>query len=204
MPSSSPSRSITSENPGGMGLSAGASVDGCVFSVYIRDADNDEVEKYTGVKPGAKLIIDKLRAGTYNIAIRCISLSSGTVGFYGAAQADVKGGAENTVGITLKFIASVQRRIIFTGEGCEHYTLQDGKITCKNGDFYSFGSSLSMPSLDTLPSGDIVYYFDLSDYFFEPEFTYSLELSISENGDSPFKRKAFATATWDGIYFYVD
>lgn len=205
MPSSSPSRSITSENPGGMGLPAGAGVDGCVFSVYIRDADNDEVEKYTGVKPGAKLTIDKLRAGTYNIAIRCISLESGVVGFYGAAQADVKGGAENTVGITLKFITSVQRRIIFTGVGCEHYTLQDGKITCKNGDFYSFGSSFSTPSLETLPSsGDIVYYFDLSDYFFEPGFTYSLELSISENADPPFKRKAFATATWDGIYFYVD
>jgi hypothetical protein len=204
MPGSSPSRSITSENPSGMGLPAEADVDGCVFSVYIRDANNDEVEKYTGVRPGATLTIDQLRAGTYNIAIRCISLLSETVGFYGAAQADVKGGTENTVGITLKFITSVQRRIIFTGVGCEHYTLQDGKITCKNGDFYSFGSSFSMPSLDTLPSGDIVYYFDLSGYFFEPGFTYSLELSISENGDPPFKRKAFATATRGGIYFYVD
>ncbi|MBQ3649437.1 MAG: hypothetical protein II957_04460, partial [Treponema sp.] len=73
MPSSSPSRSITSENPGGMGLPTEAGVDGYVFSVYIRDADNDEVEKYTGVRPGATLTIDQLRAGKYNIAIRCIS-----------------------------------------------------------------------------------------------------------------------------------
>ncbi|MBR0476533.1 MAG: hypothetical protein IJJ66_06940 [Treponema sp.] len=191
-----------------MGLPAGASVDGYVFSVYIRDADNDEVEKYTGVKPGAKLTIDKLRAGTYNIAIRCISLSSGTVGFYGAAQADVKGGTENTVRVKLSFCTGASCEIYFAPSLDSFTNVGDNRIearaTCKNGDSYSILSDYNPTSLISAEAGKI---YDVGPlYFFEPGFTYTLDVTISSAtaGSVLYHAKKSATATWDGIYFYVD
>ncbi|MBQ1671824.1 MAG: hypothetical protein II070_08530, partial [Treponema sp.] len=159
MPSSSPSRSITSENPGGMGLPAGASVDGYVFSVYIRDSNNDEVEKYTGVRPGATLTIDQLRAGKYNIAIRCISLASNIVGFYGTAQADVKGGTENTASVKLAFCTGASCEIHFASSLDSLTDVGDNRIearaTCKNGDSYSILSDYNPTSLTSVEAGKI-------------------------------------------------
>lgn len=207
MPGSSPSRSITSENPGGMGLSAGAVVDGCVFSVYIRDSNNDEVEKYTGVRPGATLTIDQLRAGKYNIAIRCISLLSETVGFYGAAQADVKGGTENTVSIKMEWCTGASCEIHFASS-LGSFTIGDNIIearaTCKNGDSYSILSDYNPTSLTSVEAGKI--YDTDTQYFFEPGFTYALDVTISNAtaGGVLYHAKKSATATLDGIYFYVD
>ncbi|MBP5577854.1 MAG: hypothetical protein J6X67_13985 [Treponema sp.] len=185
MPGSSPSRSITSENPGGMGLSAGASVDGYVFSVYIRDSNNDEVEKYTGVRPGAKLTIDQLRAGKYNIAIRCISLSSGTVGFYGTAQADVKGGTENTVSIKMEFLNSNSLTVLFhtsvAGGSLSYYTPIRLKATCKNGDSYSIEGYLD-PATSWGPNYN--YFYTAEHCFFEPGFTYTINISLYNDSDS--------------------
>ena len=208
MPSSSPSRSITSENPGGMGLPAGASVDGYVFSVYIRDSNNDEVEKYTGVRPGATLTIDQLRAGKYNIAIRCISLASNIVGFYGTAQADVKGGTENTASVKLAFCTGASCEIHFASSLDSLTDVGDNRIearaTCKNGDSYSILSDYNPTSLTSVEAGKI---YDVGPlYFFEPGFTYTLDVTISDTttGGVLYHVKKSATSTLDGIYFYVD
>ncbi|MBO4386355.1 MAG: hypothetical protein J5817_04975 [Treponema sp.] len=147
MPGSSSSRSITSENPNGLGFdSESVGIDSFTFSVYIRDADNNEVEKYTGIAPGAKLTIDQLRAGTYNIAIRCLNASGG-VSYYGAAQADVKGGTENSVSIRMQNAGSYHLCLLFKnllfGLSLSSGNTINGKLTCnKNGDSYTFTGTI--------------------------------------------------------------
>ncbi|MBP5438832.1 MAG: hypothetical protein J6Y30_12730 [Treponema sp.] len=65
MPGSSSSRAISSE-----GHLADTGWPALNYSVYIRDDDNKEIEKYTNVAPGTKLTISALRAGNYKVAIR--------------------------------------------------------------------------------------------------------------------------------------
>ncbi len=170
------------------------------FSVYIRDSDNDEVEKYTGITPGTTLTIDQLRAGTYNIAIR--GIDDGEVRFYGATEALVKGGAENTARIVMEAVEA-DNEIFFkdtSGIDASGIFTTTVRITCKNGDSYL------IPGL-----GLELYYNDgcsckasLTDYFFEPGFTYTFELSVSMNGDSPYHLcTKSAKASKSGITFIV-
>lgn len=191
MPGSSSSRAISSEGH----LEASDAPD-LNFSVYIRDSDNEEVEKYTNVAPGTKLTISALRAGNYKVAIR--GITGGSVMFYGAADALVQGGVENTVGIKLEGVNQDDSKIRFTDPTAVHWDLVNAKITCKNGDFYNNISG----SLSTDPDGA---YFDLSSYFFEPNFDYTIEITVVNAMDSSTHHfKTSATATKNGIVFTVN
>ncbi|MBO6132099.1 MAG: hypothetical protein J6P28_09075 [Treponema sp.] len=191
MPGSSSSRAISSEGH----LLEGDELE-LTYSVYIRDSDNEEVEKYTNVAPGTKLTISALRAGNYKVAIRGIAW--GSVMFYGAADAVVQGGVENTVGIQLEEVNYDNCKIVFTNSSAVHWDLVNAKITCKNGDFYNNISG----SLSTDPDGA---YFDLSSYFFEPNFDYTIEITVVNAMDSSTHHfKTSATATKDGIVFTVN
>ncbi|MBR4248256.1 MAG: hypothetical protein IKQ13_14860 [Treponema sp.] len=192
MPGSSSSRAISSE---GHLLGEEAELE-LNYSVYIRDSDNEEVEKYTNVAPGTKLTISALRAGNYKVAIRGIAW--GSVMFYGAADAVVQGGVENTVGIQLEGVNQDDSKIRFTDPTAVHWDLVNAKITCKNGDFYNNISG----SLSTDPDGA---YFDLSSYFFEPNFDYTIEITVVNAMDSSTHHfKTSATATKNGIVFTVN
>lgn len=170
------------------------------FSVYLRDEDNNEVEKYTGVAQGSTLTIDQLRAGTYNIAIR--GIDDGEVRFYGATEAVVKGGAENAARIVMEAVEA-DNEIFFkdtSGIDATGIFTTTVRITCKNGDSYL------IPGL-----GLELYYDDgcsckasLTDYFFEPGFTYTFELSVSMNGDPPYHLcTKSAKASKSGVTFIV-
>lgn len=194
MPGSSSSRAISSEGH----LEA---LDNFNFSVYIRDSDNEEVEKYTNVAPGTKLTISALRAGNYKVAIRGNEQTAeiGTlVQMYGSADAVVQGGVENTVDIKLEEVNYDNCKIVFTNSSAVHWDLVNAKITCKNGDFYNNISG----SLSTDPDET---YFDLSPYFFEPNFDYTIEITVVNAMDSSTHHfKTSATATKNGIVFTVN
>lgn len=200
MPGSSSSRAISSEGH----LEA---LDNFNFSVYIRDSDNEEVEKYTNVAPGTKLTISALRAGNYKVAIRGNEQTAeiGTlVQMYGSADAVVQGGVENTVDIKLKEV-NHDGRINFFIETLDSSSKARTEITCKNGDSYSTGiETLSEESGD---SGS-VYYYQLDNLFFEPGFTYTATIYIygidGELGGVYETYKTSATATNDGIVFTVN
>ncbi|MBR0124068.1 MAG: hypothetical protein IJM03_01860 [Treponema sp.] len=191
MPGSSSSRAISSEGH----LEA---LDNFNFSVYIRDSDNEEVEKYTNVAPGTKLTISALRPGSYKVAIR--GITGGSVMLYGAADAVVQGGVENTVGIKLEGVNQDDSKIRFTDPTAVHWDLVNAKITCKNGDFYNNISG----SLPTDPDGA---YFDLSPYFFEPNFDYTIEITVNDSTvpvTTHYHFTSSATATKNGIVFTVN
>lgn len=194
MPGSSSSRAISSEGH----LEA---LDNFNFSVYIRDSDNEEVEKYTNVAPGTKLTISALRAGSYKVAIRGNEQTAeiGTlVQLYGAADAVVQGGVENTVGIQLEGVNQDDNKIRFTDPTAVQWDLVNAKITCKNGDFYNNISG-------SLPTDSDGAYFVLSNYFFEPNFDYTIEITaVSAFDSSTHHFKTSATATKDGIVFTVN
>ena len=196
MPAASSSRSIASSGSFQEEFVSGS----MTFSVYIRDSDNDEVEKYTGITPGTTLTIDQLRAGTYNIAIR--GIDDGEVRFYGATEAVVKGGTENTARIVMEAVEA-NNEIFFkdtSGIDASGMFTTTVRITCKNGDSYL------IPGL-----GLELYYDDgcsckasLTDYFFEPGFTYTFELSVSMNSDPPYHLcTKSAKASKSGITFIV-
>ena len=193
MPGSSSSRAISSEGH----LLEGDELE-LTYSVYIRDSDNEEVEKYTNVAPGTKLTISALRAGNYKVAIRGNEQTAeiGTlVQMYGSADAVVQGGVENTVDIKLEEVNYDNCKIVFTNSSAVHWDLVNAKITCKNGDFYNNISG----SLSTDPDET---YFDLSPYFFEPNFDYTIEITaVSAFDSSTHHFKTSATATKDGIVF---
>ncbi|HBB14872.1 MAG TPA: hypothetical protein DCZ76_11470 [Treponema sp.] len=195
MPGSSSSRAISSEGH----LEA---LDNFNFSVYIRDSDNEEVEKYTNVAPGTKLTISALRAGNYKVAIR--GITGGSVMLYGAADAVVQGGVENTVGIKLKEV-NHDGRINFFIETLDSSSKARTEITCKNGDSYSTGiETLS----EELGDSGSVYYYQLDNLFFEPGFTYTATIYIygadGEIGDLYGTYTSSATATKNGIVFTVN
>ena len=194
MPGSSSSRAISSEGH----LLGGVSDLELNYSVYIRDSDNEEVEKYTNVAPGTKLTISALRAGNYKVAIR--GIDGGSVMFYGAADAVVQGGVENTVGIKLEEVNQDDSKIRFTAPAAVQWDLVNAKITCKNGDFYNNISG----SLPTDPDGA---YFNLSDYFFEPNFDYKIEITVNDSTvpvTTHYHFTSSATATKNGIVFTVN
>ncbi|MBR6144471.1 MAG: hypothetical protein IKQ23_09315 [Treponema sp.] len=198
MPGSSSSRAISSEGH----LEA---LDNFNFSVYIRDSDNEEVEKYTNVAPGTKLTISALRAGNYKVAIRGIAW--GSVMFYGAADAVVQGGVENTVGIKLEEFDGTKVIDIDTSTGVDQFSTIDVKISCKNGDSWTLnGGSVSSDFGSGSPSGSgFQYYYELDSYFFEPGFTYNIQVSVySQTLDLLGKYTSSATATKDGIVFTVN
>lgn len=194
MPGSSSSRAISSEGH----LLGGVSDLELNYSVYIRDSDNEEVEKYTNVAPGTKLTISALRAGNYKVAIR--GITGGSVMFYGAADAVVQGGVENTVGIKLEGVNQDDSKIRFTDTTAVHWDFQNAKITCKNGDFYNITSGYFSNDLDGT-------YFDLSSYFFEPNFDYTIEITARNSNPTDLSTHHFktsATATKDGIVVTVN
>lgn len=171
------------------------------FSVYLRDEDNNKVEKYTGVAQGSTLTIDQLRAGTYNIAIR--GIYDGEVRFYGATEAVVKGGAENTARIVMEAVEA-DNKILFRRSVEEYMILDnrvDARITAKNGDAY-FESPTSM---DFLPDGAYCYEYPLSSDFFEPGFTYTMEVTIYRFGVGTvfYTGTVSAKASKGGITFIV-
>lgn len=174
------------------------------FSVYIRDSDNDEVEKYTGITPGTTLTIDQLRAGIYNIAIR--GIGDGEVRFYGATEAVVKGGTENTARIVMEAVEA-DNKILFR-RSVEGYMSPDARvdarITAKNGDAYFF-SDASPASMDILPDGAYCYEYPLSSDFFEPGFTYTMDVTIYMSGVGTvfYTGTVSAKASKSGITFIV-
>lgn len=203
MPGSSSSRAISSE--GQFELPDGANISVNVFSVYIRDSDNDEVARYTNVAPGTRLTVDSLRPGNYNVAIRAISTAAtagGQVTLYGATEATVRKNAESAVSIKLENVYDASRKILVTDQSLSQYDIQNVKITCKNGDSYNNirGSIL----FNSSPA-----YFDLGNYFFEPNFEYNIEVTFTTNmpyaiyGDI-YRIKTSAKATKDGIVFTVN
>ena len=174
------------------------------FSVYIRDEDNNEVEKYTGITPGTTLTIDQLRAGTYNIAIR--GIDGGGVRFYGATEALVKGGTENTARIVMEAVEA-DNKILFrrSVEGSMSPDDRvDARITAKNGDTYFF-SDESPASMDFLPDGAYCYEYPLSSDFFEPGFTYTMEVTIYRYGVGTvfYTGTVSAKASKSGVTFIV-
>lgn len=196
MPGSSSSRAISSEGH----LEA---LDNFNFSVYIRDSDNEEVEKYTNVAPGTKLTISALRAGSYKVAIR--GITGGSVMLYGAADAVVQGGVENTVGIQLE---EVNRYALIGLPSDTSHTIDliTGKITCENGDSYDVNTIYFdwYGSATDSPTGFAVYT-ELDTFFFEPGFTYDFKISIIFDGGTSTKNfTGSATATKDGIVVTVN
>lgn len=198
MPGSSSSRAISSEGH----LEAMDAPD-LNFSVYIRDSDNEEVEKYTNVAPGTKLTISALRPGSYKVAIR--GITGGSVMLYGAADAVVQGGVENTVDIKLEEV-NHNGIIEFFPMDLENCTMT-GVITGENGDSYTISGGFNMVDIDDLEphvSEGCNYYCDLANCFFEPGFTYKMAISIYQDfGDLYGKYTDSATATKDGIVFTV-
>lgn len=195
MPAASSSRSIASSGSFQEEVAAFMT-----FSVYIRDEDNNEVEKYTGITPGTTLTIDQLRAGTYNIAIR--GIDDGEVRFYGATEAVVKGGTENTARIVMEAVEA-DNEIFFkdtSGIDASGMFTTTVRITCKNGDSYL------IPGL-----GLEMYYNDgcsckasLTNYFFEPGFTYNFYISVKFNSDPHAEFSKSAKASKNGITIIVD
>lgn len=196
---SSSSRSIASSGPFQRGDLAYMT-----FSVYLRDEDNNEVEKYTGVAQGSTLTIDQLRAGTYNIAIR--GIDDGEVRFYGATEAVVKGGTENSAKIVLGAVEEDNIMLFRDTSGIDAYSplTLSWVITCKNGDSYM--SSNQTVELYEGSVSDILGQRSLGpyNYFFEPGFTYNFDISVKFNGDPYAKFSKSAKATKDGITLIVD
>lgn len=193
---SSSSRSIASSGP-----FQREDLANMTFSVYLRDEDNNEVEKYTGLAQGSTLTIDQLRAGTYNIAIR--GIDDGEVRFYGATEALVKGGTENTARIVMEAVEA-DNKILFRRSVEEYMILDnrvDARITAKNGDAY-FESPTSM---DFLPDGAYCYEYPLSSDFFEPGFTYTMEVTIYRFGVGTvfYTGTVSAKASKSGVTFIV-
>lgn len=201
MPSAFSSRSIASSGSFQEEFVSGS----MTFSVYIRDSDNDEVEKYTGITPGTTLTIDQLRAGTYNIAIR--GIDDGEVRFYGATEALVKGGTENSANIKMDFVSESNYIDIADSTGVDELSYFTAKITCKNGDswlfnYYGVDGSIGIPS----PSGSgCTYYYQMDNNFFEPGFTYTMDFTLyGQTNEVFYTGTKSAKATKDGILFIVD
>ena len=195
MPGSSSSRAISSE-----GHLEAMDVPDLNFSVYIRDSDNEEVEKYTNVAPGTKLTISALRAGNYKVAIR--GITEGSVMFYGAADAFVQGGVENTVSIKLEEDNN-DGLLVLPPDNLQMGGTITGRIKCENGDSYSVNTS-NIQWFGTVTDSPTGYqcYSVFESYFFEPGFTYKIEISVDRDYDSfHYQSSTSATATKDGIVF---
>lgn len=195
MPGSSAARSLSSSGSLGDGYVGGG--DTTVYTVALRDKDNNDIEVFKNVTPGSVLTITDLMPGTYNVAIRMAILgSSSYVLYYGATEAFVRGGTENTAHITMASASPYQHcRINFPNEDSTTIGSMNIVFTCKNGDTYY----VSGGSVDDDDEGGSFY--ETYEYFFEPGFTYTASISIyfDDNWSGPFKRTARATK--NGIVF---
>lgn len=193
MPNSSAARSLSSSGSLGDDYVGG---DTKVYTVAVRDKDNNDIEVFKNVTPGSVLTITDLMPGTYNVAIRMAILgSSSSVLYYGATEVFVRGGTENTAHITMASASPYQHcRINFPNEDSTTIDSMNIVFTCKNGDTYSASGSVE----DDDEGGS---FYEIFDYFFEPGFTYTASISIyfDDNWSGPFKRTARATK--NGIVF---
>lgn len=196
MPGSSSSRAISSEGH----LEASDAPD-LNFSVYIRDSDNEEVEKYTNVAPGTKLTISALRAGNYKVAIR--GITGGSVMFYGAADALVQGGVKNTVGIKLEAFDGISGRVNFDTNIVDPSCHIDVRIKGENGD--SATRNFLIVQEGAPRDSGFGNFCEIDNFFFEPGFKYYVDVSIlNTDGDLLDTRTISATATKNGIVFTVN
>ncbi|MBO6132659.1 MAG: hypothetical protein J6P28_11940 [Treponema sp.] len=137
MPGPATSRAITST--GTLTAPEGTPLENMTFSVYIRNSDNEEVEKFTNIAPGSTLTISELDAGTYNVAIRAIvsyvTVEGAFVDFYGTSEVAVYGGTENTASIRLSDSSNCYRCILaFNRETFPTMAFISSKMTGSNGD----------------------------------------------------------------------
>ncbi|MBR6143032.1 MAG: hypothetical protein IKQ23_01985 [Treponema sp.] len=204
MPGNSPSRTISSTGSVVNGINS--------FTVTIRDKYDKDVEKFTDVAPGTTITISELMAGTYTVAIRAITTSyydAPTVSFYGVAEAVVYGEKENTVNITMHESVNCYLCIIaFNRDDIPEVGYVTSKITGSNGDTGEITTPEEVLAefSTTTPFGTpCVNYYELYYYFFEPGFTYNIELAIRDELDSvPTIYKSTAKATQNGIQFFID
>ncbi|MBP5748319.1 MAG: hypothetical protein J6W63_08175, partial [Treponema sp.] len=119
----------------------------------------------------------------------------------------VQGGVENTVGIKLEEFDGTKVIDIDTSTGVDQFSTIYVKISCKNGDSWTLnGVGVNSDFGSGSPSGSgFQYYYELDSYFFEPGFTYNIQVSVySQTLDLLGKYTSSATATKDGIVFTVN
>ena len=174
------------------------------YSVYIRNSDNVDVEKYTNVPSGTTLTVDQLKAGTYNVAIRGVTIGDDEVECYGLTQAEVKGNTDNTASITLEPYFGGCSILFYDSLGLNGDKRINARATCKNGDSYTILEDRQPNELDHSEAGFL--YQNEGMYFFEPGFTYTLDVSVYMYGvdSAPYTVKKSAVATSEGIFFTVD
>ncbi|MBR0475669.1 MAG: hypothetical protein IJJ66_02470 [Treponema sp.] len=210
MPGSVSSRAITST--GTLTAPEGTPLENMSFSVYIRNSDNEEVEKFTNIAPGSTLTISELDSGTYNVAIRAIvnyvTVEGAFVDFYGTSEVAVYGGTENTASIRLSDANDCYRCILaFKSESFPSIANITSKMTGSNGDSdeITTGEIVEATYSDTTPFGTTCAgYYEFLYYFFEPGFTYTIEVTFDDGSTEPIHYKGSATATKEGIQFLID
>lgn len=210
MPGSATSRAITST--GTLTPPEGTPLENMTFSVYIRNSDNEEVEKFTNIAPGSTLTISELDAGTYNVAIRAIvsyvTVEGAFVDFYGTSEVAVYGGTENTASISLSDASDCYRCILaFKSESFPSIANITSKMTGSNGDSdeITTGEIVVATSSATTPFGTPCSgYYEIFYHFFEPGFTYTIEVTFDDEFSPPVHYKGSATATKEGIQFLID
>lgn len=210
MPGSVSSRTITST--GTLTAPEGTPLENMTFSVYIRNSDNEEVEKFTNIAPGSTLTISELDAGTYNVAIRAIvsyvTVEGAFVDFYGTSEVAVYGGTENTASIRLSDSSNCYRCILaFKSESFPSIANITSKMTGSNGDSdeITTGEIVVATSSATTPFGTPCSgYYEIFYHFFEPGFTYTIEVTFDDESSPPVHYKGSATATKEGIQFLID
>lgn len=210
MPGSVSSRAITST--GTLTAPEGTPLENMTFSVYIRNSDNEEVEKFTNIAPGSTLTISELDAGTYNVAIRAIvnyvTVEGAFVDFYGTSEVAVYGGTENTASIRLSDSSNCYRCILaFNRETFPTMAFISSKMAGSNGDSDASNTEevIEATSSATTPFGTPCSgYYEIFYYFFEPGFTYTIEVTFDDESSPPIHYKGSATATKEGIQFLID
>lgn len=210
MPGSVSSRTISST--GTLTAPEGTPLENMTFSVYIRNSDNEEVEKFTNIAPGSTLTISELDAGTYNVAIRAIvrylTVDDSSVAFYGTKEVAVYGGTENTASISLSDASDCYRCILaFKSESFPSIANITSKMTGSNGDSdeITTGEIVEATYSDTTPFGTPCSgYYEIFYHFFEPGFTYTIEVTFDDGSTEPIHYKGSATATKEGIQFLID
>jgi hypothetical protein len=210
MPGSVSSRAITST--GTLTPPEGTPLENMSFSVYIRNSDNEEVEKFTKIAPGSTLTISELNAGTYNVAIRAIvsylTVDDSSVAFYGTKEVAVYGGTENTASISLSDASDYYRCILaFKSESFPTMAFISSKMAGSNGDSDAINTAevIGATTSATTPFGTPCSgYYEILYHFFEPGFTYTIEVTFDDESSPPVHYKGSATATKEGIQFLID
>lgn len=210
MPGSVSSRTISST--GTLTAPEGTPLENMSFSVYIRNSDNEEVEKFTNIAPGSTLTISELDAGTYNVAIRAIvsyvTVEGAFVDFYGTSEVAVYGGTENTARISLSDASDCYRCILaFKSESFPTMAFISSKMAGSNGDSDASTTEeiIDATSSATTPFGTpCAGYYEILYHFFEPGFTYTIEVTFDDESSPPVHYKGSATATKEGIQFLMD